>query len=140
MIGACSRCVFAMSSESVRGVGVVEREAVRTRSGENRLRGRRAASFRERNAFACFPTRNRCRRRLKRRKVGRRDGRDGRARSARGATGGAHGTGSRTRYEADSSLGGRTGNAAYSPDQSVRSTARSSPARRVDEVRGFRRQ
>ena len=34
-------------------------------------------------------------------------------------------------------LDGRTGNAAYSPDQSVRSTARSSPARRMDEGEVF---
>ena len=61
--------------------------------------------------------------------------REGGARSARGAAGGA-----RDRLTGAGSsrpLDGRTGNAAYSPDQSVRSTARSSPARRMDEGEVF---
>ena len=97
---------------------------------ESRGIGGRAAiiMFGKKTKVAFFDRDRRCRRRLKRRKVGGETRRRREIRARRGRRGARDrlaGAGSSRR------LGGRTGNAAYSPDQSVRSTARSSPARPI---------
>ena len=101
--------------------------------GGNRAEGARRSTGKK-TKFAFFDRDRRCRRRLKRRKVGGETRRRREIRARRGRRGARDrlaGAGSSRR------LGGRTGNAAYSPDQSVRSTARSSPARRMDEGEVF---
>jgi hypothetical protein len=101
--------------------------------GGNRAEGARRSTGKK-TKFAFFDRDRRCRRRLKRRKVGGETRRRREIRARRGRRGARDrlaGAGSSRR------LGGRTGNAAYSPDQSVRSTARSSPARPIGEVEVF---
>ena len=102
-------------------------------TGGNRAEGARRSSGKK-TKFAFFDRDRRCRRRLKRRKVGGETRRRREIRARRGRRGARDrlaGAGSSRR------LGGRTGNAAYSPDQSVRSTARSSPARPIGQVEVF---